>query len=79
LLGRLHHPGAEAIALVQKTNYDVILLDLKMPEMDGLTVMQEIRKLDENVSVVILTAYGTVSHQLRGHPGEPAGERAVRL
>ncbi len=52
--------GAEAVALVQKTNYDVILLDLKMPEMDGLTVMQEIRKLDENASVVILTAYGTV-------------------
>ena len=52
--------GPTAIALVQKTSYDVILLDLKMPEMDGLTVMQEIRKIDESVSVIILTAYGTV-------------------
>jgi DNA-binding NtrC family response regulator len=38
----------------------VILLDLKMPEMDGLTVMQEIRKMDESASIIILTAYGTV-------------------
>ena len=52
--------GAEAIALVQKSSYDVILLDLKMPEMDGLAVMQEIRKTDENASIIILTAYGTV-------------------
>jgi two-component system, NtrC family, response regulator AtoC len=52
--------GAAALALVQKTSYDVILLDLKMPEMDGLTVMQEIRKMDESASVIILTAYGTV-------------------
>ncbi|HUI72083.1 MAG TPA: response regulator, partial [Spirochaetia bacterium] len=52
--------GSTAIALVQKTTYDLVLLDLKMPEMDGLTVMQEIRKIDENVSVIILTAYGTV-------------------
>ena len=52
--------GTEAISLVQKSAYDVILLDLKMPEMDGLTVMQEIRKVDQSVSIIILTAYGTV-------------------
>ncbi|MGO9409605.1 MAG: sigma-54-dependent transcriptional regulator [Spirochaetia bacterium] len=52
--------GSTAITLAQKTSYDLIVLDLKMPEMDGLSVLQEIRKIDESASVIILTAYGAV-------------------
>ena len=39
------HNGPEALGLVQRSHYDVALLDLKMPGMDGLTLYREIKKL----------------------------------
>ena len=53
--------GMAAIELVGKSQYDIIVLDLKMPRMDGLTALQEIKKIDESASVIILTAFGTVN------------------
>lgn len=52
--------GAAAIELAGRDHYDIIILDLKMAEMDGLTVLRELKKIDESVTVVILTAFGTV-------------------
>lgn len=51
--------GAEAIALYKKTRFDLVLIDLRMPEMDGLEVLRAIREYDPTASVVIFTAYGT--------------------
>jgi two-component system, NtrC family, response regulator AtoC len=44
---------------------DVVLLDLRLPDGDGLDVMQRIRELDESVVVVMLTGYGTVESAVR--------------
>ena len=52
--------GAAAIAWVAKKQYDILILDLKMPEMDGLTVLREIKKTNTDLSVIIMTAFGTV-------------------
>jgi len=49
--------GREGIKQAQEKNPDVVLLDLEMPEMDGLTALAEIRKLDAAVPVIILTAH----------------------
>jgi DNA-binding response OmpR family regulator len=43
--------------------YDLVILDMKMPEMDGITVYQEIRKLDDKVEVCFLTA-GDVNYEV---------------
>jgi CheY-like chemotaxis protein len=51
------HDGPSALALVRKNHYDVALLDLKMPGMDGLTLYREIRRLRADTVAIIVTAY----------------------
>jgi two-component system response regulator AtoC len=52
--------GGAALELIRDQRVDLIVSDLKMPKMDGLTFMRELRKLDASVPVIMLTAYGTV-------------------
>jgi DNA-binding NtrC family response regulator len=54
--------GVEATEQAAEFRPDVILLDLKMPRMDGLTALREIRKLDLPCQVVVLTAHGTTAN-----------------
>lgn len=52
--------GAEALMLAESTKFDLILLDIMMPEMDGLEVLRKIRAGTTNklTPVIIMTAYG---------------------
>ncbi len=52
-------PG-EALRLARRQRYDLVLLDIKMPEMDGLTLLDELLRLDSSLSAVMLTAHGTI-------------------
>ncbi|CAD8125045.1 unnamed protein product [Paramecium sonneborni] len=49
--------GQEAIDLVIKQNYDIIFLDLNMPNMNGLQCMYEIKKINSDIKIYILTAF----------------------
>ena len=49
--------GAEALALVEELNPHVILMDLRMPGMDGLTAIEHLRDSHPEISVVILTTF----------------------
>lgn len=51
----------EALQKIAKEEYSVIILDIRMPEMDGITALERIRQLDPEVSVVMLTGYGTLA------------------
>ncbi|RKY31691.1 MAG: hypothetical protein DRP67_02125 [Candidatus Omnitrophota bacterium] len=51
--------GEKGIEILKKEIPDLIILDLKMPGMDGIKTLEEIRKIDEEVPVIILTGYGT--------------------
>jgi len=51
------HDGLSALEMVRKKPYDVALLDLKMPGMDGLTLYREIKKLRAGTVAIVVTAY----------------------
>jgi CheY-like chemotaxis protein len=51
--------GREALDLLRSRRLDLILADLRMPEMDGLTLLAHARRLAPQVPVVIITAYGS--------------------
>jgi DNA-binding NtrC family response regulator len=52
--------GREALGKLEGDPFDVVLLDYKMPELDGLQTLKEIRRLYPDLPVVMMTAYGTV-------------------
>ncbi len=52
--------GEKAIETVINNHFDLILLDYKMPGMDGLEVLKEIKHINPEIDVVIITAYGTI-------------------
>ena len=52
--------GKDGIKHVKKGSVDMVILDIKMPEMDGIEVLEKIHEIDKNIVVVMLTAYGTL-------------------
>ena len=52
--------GEEALEKCEKTRYDILLLDIKMEGMSGLEVLKRVRENDPDVSVVMITAYGSI-------------------
>lgn len=57
--------GAEAVSLCRKNDYDLIILDIMMPEMDGFTVCKKIRE-EKTTPVIMLSALGTEYDKLMG-------------
>jgi DNA-binding NtrC family response regulator len=54
--------GVDGIRLFQENNYDLVLLDIRMPGMSGTEVLRVLKELKENILVVIITAYPTVKN-----------------
>jgi len=52
--------GQKAVDLVRNKSYDLVLTDLKMPNIDGLGVLSAVKEVDDEVSVIIMTAFGTI-------------------
>lgn len=52
--------GKEALNILEKEKIEIVFLDLKMPGMDGMEVLQRIREIDEFILVIIITGYATI-------------------
>lgn len=53
--------GTEAIELHRKHAYDLALVDLKMPDMTGLELLQYLKVRDKRISVILMTAFGSLA------------------
>ncbi len=57
--------GKEAVAAVYREKYELVVMDVNMPEMDGIQALTEIKKHDASIIVLILTAYSNVSDAVK--------------
>ncbi len=58
--------GRTALDMIHTTEYDLIILDLGLPDIDGLTVLQKIRNRKSSPPVLILSARGAVDDRVKG-------------
>lgn len=56
--------GKEALSILKKKKINLVITDLKMPEMDGLTFLREARKLKSKAKFIMMTAYGEIETYL---------------
>jgi len=57
--------GRDALALLEQQNVQMVLLDVVMPDMDGLAVLGEIRERSLDVTVIMITAYATIERAVQ--------------
>ncbi len=57
--------GIEALEIIRKRPVDLVLSDIRMPEMDGMALLSEIKKVDPAITVIMMTAFGTIELAVR--------------
>jgi len=57
----------DAVRSYNGSNYDVVLLDIMMPEMDGLEVLDKLKEKNPEIKVIMMTAYSTLDRVLKSH------------
>jgi len=50
----------EVPKLIKEGAFDLLIADLKMPGMDGIELVDEVRKIDKSIPILIITAYGSI-------------------
>jgi two-component system response regulator (stage 0 sporulation protein F) len=50
--------GFQALEIVDKHSPDLVLLDMKIPGMDGIEILKRMKAVDQDIQVIIMTAYG---------------------
>jgi len=58
--------GKECLEMLAETSIDVVILDIKMPGMDGIETLKEIKKRFPLVEVIMLTGHGTIQTSVKG-------------
>ncbi len=54
--------GDEGLELARTRTFDAVILDLMMPGMDGMQTLEELKKIDEDLPVIMITAFGSVEN-----------------
>src|SRR5207237_1131135 len=59
---KMAESGRQALDFFQEEKSDVVLLDIRMPEMNGIQALSELKKIDGEVEVILLTAYESLEY-----------------
>jgi DNA-binding NtrC family response regulator len=62
--------GNRAFELLQKKAFDIIITDLKMPDVDGMAVLEKAKETQPDALVIVITAYGTVESAVEEDSGK---------
>jgi two-component system response regulator PilR (NtrC family) len=57
--------GSEGLNSLKETSYDLVILDIRLPDADGIDILKEIKEMNRLMPVIIVTAYGTVENAVR--------------
>jgi DNA-binding response OmpR family regulator len=63
------HTAQDGMAVLKSQNYDLVILDLGLPDQDGLLLLKDIRDINKNIPVLILTARDALEDRLKGLDG----------
>jgi len=63
------YDGREALARFQEGDFQLVITDLKMPEIDGIELLETIKKIDNKVAVIVVTGYGTIESAIKAIKG----------
>ena len=58
--------GIKALEVLKDKDFDVIVLDVKMPDMDGIETLRHIKKMKPEIEVIMLTGHASVEFGLKG-------------
>lgn len=57
--------GANGLKLVMENSYDVLLLDMKLKDMDGMEILEKVKKAKPATYVIVITGYSTVQNAVK--------------
>lgn len=57
--------GSECLKAVQSSEFDLILLDMRLPDMNGLEILQKLKETNPDIAVIVMTAYGDLESSQR--------------
>jgi DNA-binding NtrC family response regulator len=60
------HDARTGMAILNKEDVDVVVLDVRMPEMDGIQALREIKKINPLIEVILLTGHASVEVAIQG-------------
>jgi DNA-binding NtrC family response regulator len=58
--------GEEALELMKQGPFDVVILDIRMPGMDGISALREMKRVQPRTEVILLTGHATVESSIQG-------------
>ena len=56
--------GKQAISMLSEENFDLVITDIRMPEMDGLEVIEKVNAYDELIEIIVLSGYATLENAI---------------